>query len=122
VEPETADDALQSLQKGSIVSIDYPETIADGVRTLSLGSLTFPIIQRNVAGILTVSEDGIKTALLTLMKYSKQWLEPSAVLGLAALLEKQIEPATEVGIILSGGNADISTIQTIEEQAVALPL
>ena len=122
VEPENADDARQSLARGEIVSINYPDTIADGVRTLSLGDLTFAIIHQHAAGILTVSEDAIKTALLTLMKYCKQWLEPSAVLGLAALLEKQLQPDSEVGIILSGGNADISTIQTIEQSHKALKI
>ena len=113
IEPETADDAAQSLQQGQIVAIDYPDTIADGVRTLALGDLTFAIIKEGVADILTVSEDAIHVALSTLVQHFKQWLEPSAVLGLAALLENKVPPAKETAIILSGGNADIETITDI---------
>jgi len=113
IEPETADDAAQSLQQGQIVAIDYPDTIADGVRTLALGDLTFAIIKEGVADILTVSEDAIHVALSTLVQHFKQWLEPSAVLGLSALLEDKVPPAKETAIILSGGNADIETITDI---------
>ena len=113
VEPDNADDAKQSLEQGKIISIDYPDTIADGVRTLELGSITFEIIKHNVSGIVSVSEDAIKTALSTLSFHFKQWLEPSAVLGFAALLENKITVGSHVGIILSGGNADIHSIETI---------
>ncbi len=116
IEPETADDALQSLNRGQIVAIGYPDTIADGVRTLALGELTFAIIKQGVAGILTVSEDSIHVALSTLVHHFKQWLEPSAVLGMAALLEEKVPPANETAIILSGGNADIETITDIMAQ------
>lgn len=113
IEPETADDAAQSITQGRIVSIDYPATIADGVRTLALGDLTFAIIKEGVGGILTVSEEAIHVALSTLVQHFKQWLEPSAVLGFAALLEGRVPPAKETAIILSGGNADIETIMDI---------
>ena len=116
IEPETADDAAQSLAQGHIVSIEYPATIADGVRTLALGELTFAIIKDGVSDILTVSEETIHVALSTLVQHFKQWLEPSAVLGLAALLEDKVPPAKETAIILSGGNADIETITDIMQK------
>ena len=116
VEPETADDAAQSIAQGQIVAIDYPATIADGVRTLALGDLTFAIIKNGVSDILTVSEEAIHIALSTLVQHFKQWLEPSAVLGLAALLENKVPVAKETAIILSGGNADIETITDIMQK------
>ncbi len=123
VEPETADDGRQSFRQGRIVTIGYPDTVADGVRTLALGDIPFTIIQREVSDIVTVSEDAIKTALSTLIHHLKQWLEPSAVLGLAALMENQIPHASEVGIILSGGNADIDIIKQLmsEHPAQLIP-
>lgn len=113
IEPESASDAKQSLSSGNIVTIDYPDTIADGVRTLSLGDLTFAIIQEQVKDILLVSEDAIKEAVSTMVKVMKQVVEPSGVLGLAALLESPPPLRSEVAIIVSGGNADIETIATI---------
>ena len=110
VEPEIADDAKQSLAKGEIISIDYPDTIADGVRTLALGKLTFAVIKKEVTDIVTVSEDAIKTATSILVSHMKQLVEPSAVLGLAALLEGSVRPKSHVGIILSGGNADMESL------------
>ena len=120
VEPETASDARQSLQQDNIVTIDYPDTIADGVRTLSLGSITFAIIREHVKDILLVSEEAIKEASSTMVKVMKQVVEPSAVLGLAALIENSPPLTPEVGIIVSGGNADIETIETICEHYAGL--
>jgi len=61
-EPEQADDAFRSLQAGRILPSDHSDTIADGLRT-SLGDLTFPIIQERVKDIVTVSEEGIVSAM-----------------------------------------------------------
>ncbi|MGZ8407202.1 MAG: threo-3-hydroxy-L-aspartate ammonia-lyase, partial [Caulobacteraceae bacterium] len=56
VEPEAGNDGQQSFRKGSIVHIDTPKTIADGAQTQHLGSITFPIIQRNVDDVLTATD------------------------------------------------------------------
>ena len=123
VEPEATNDAKQSIDANDIIAIPYPDTIADGVRTLALGDLTFAIINDRVADILTVSEDAIKTALSTLTTHFRQQLEPSAVLGFAAILEDKVPKADETAIILSGGNADTETINTImaDYPAIIIP-
>ena len=113
VEPELADDATQSFNQGKIISIEYPDTIADGTRTLSLGDLTFPIIMENVDAMETVSEETIKEAVRILFYQLKQVVEPSGALGLAALLTGQTVPADQVGVILSGGNIDGETMCSI---------
>jgi len=77
VEPELGNDVWQSLQRGERVTIAPPETIADGLRTLSPGKLTFPILQRNLESILTVTEDEIRAAVLFLMERVKIVVEPS---------------------------------------------
>ena len=106
-EPAGADDAYRSLQTGQIQPSLNPQTIADGLRT-SLGDLTFAIIQRHVEQIVTVSEAAIVNAMRHVWERMKIIIEPSAAVPVAALLEKRIDlSGLRIGIILSGGNADL---------------
>ena len=114
-EPERADDAFRSLRAGKIVPADNPDTIADGLRT-SLGDLTFPIIKRHVRDILTVSEEGIVTAMRTIWERMKIIVEPSAAVPLGALLARRPEfSGKRIGLILSGGNADLAHLPWMDE-------
>jgi len=109
-EPDGADDAHRSLLAGRIVPCDHPNTIADGLRT-SLGDLTFPIIKKYVRAIVTVSEEGIVSAMRHIWERMKIIVEPSAAVPLGALLTKREEVAGKrIGIILSGGNVDLSNL------------
>ena len=106
-EPACADDAARSMQAGHIIPLDHTDTIADGLRT-SLGDLTFAIIRRYVAQIVTVSEESIIQAMRMVWERMKLVVEPSAVVPLAALLEKRVDLTSKrIGIILSGGNVDL---------------
>ncbi|MBN2430805.1 MAG: pyridoxal-phosphate dependent enzyme [Acidobacteria bacterium] len=106
-EPAGADDACRSLQAGRIIPQTHPQTVADGLRT-SLGEKTFPIIQRLVQEILTVSEDGILQAMRRIWERMKIIIEPSAAVPLAAVFEHPtVFRGRRVGIILSGGNVDL---------------
>ncbi|MBN1918791.1 MAG: pyridoxal-phosphate dependent enzyme [Verrucomicrobia bacterium] len=106
-EPQQADDAYRSLHAGHIIPATNPATIADGLRT-SLGTLTFPIIHRHVRDIVTVSEEAIVEAMRHIWQRMKVLVEPSAAVPVAALLEKRDQvPGRRIGIILSGGNADL---------------
>jgi threonine dehydratase len=106
-EPEQADDAYRSFQKGEIVPAVNPDTIADGLRT-SLGSLTFPIIKRHVKEIMTVSEEAIVKAMRHIWERMKIIVEPSAAVPLAAVLSRGKDlKGRRIGIILSGGNVDL---------------
>jgi threonine dehydratase len=68
-EPEIANDAARSLREGTLIANDFePQTIADGVRTLSLGNVTWPIIQRGVEDILEVPESAIAEATRLLFR------------------------------------------------------
>ena len=105
-EPAGADDAYRSLQAGHIIPSTDPQTIADGLLT-SLGTLTFPVIQELVQAIVTVDEPDIVTAMHMIWERMKIVIEPSAAVGLAALLARRDEiPGRRIGIILSGGNVD----------------
>ena len=109
-EPERADDAHRSFHAGKIIPIDNPNTIADGLRT-SLGDLTFPIIKKYVQNIMTVSEEGIVAAMRTTWERMKIIVEPSASVPLGVLLTKPPEfSGKRIGVILSGGNLDLSKL------------
>ena len=108
VEPEAGDDTRQSLARGEIVSIDVPQTIADGAQTQATGRLTFPVIQALVARIVTVSDGQLVRTMQFFAERMKQVVEPTGCLGAAALLEG-IEHwrGARVGVIVSGGNVDL---------------
>ena len=109
-EPEGADDAYRSLREGRIVPSLNPQTVADGLLT-SLGDNTFPIIQRHVEQIVTVSEGAIVAAMRHVWERMKIVIEPSAAVPVGALLEKKVDlSGLRIGIILSGGNVDLEKL------------
>ena len=119
IEPEQADDATRSFRSGTLVTIENPQTIADGTRTPSLGTLTFPLIQQYVDDMQTVSELAICQAVSFLFYRMKLVVEPSGALGLAALLTGVVQAKGRVGVILSGGNVDAETMSDILRTAAA---
>lgn len=109
-EPKNADDAYRSFKSGKLYPSVNPNTIADGLLT-SLGELTFTIILRNVDDIITVSEDGIVKAMKLIWERMKIIIEPSAAVPVAAVLENpEIFKGEKIGIILSGGNVDLTKL------------
>jgi threonine dehydratase len=117
-EPEMADDAFRSLQAGKIIPAGNPHTIADGLLT-SLGDLTFPIIQKHVDQIVTVSESGIRDAMKYIWERAKILIEPSAAVAVGVLWERKIDLiGLKVGVILSGGNVDLSRLPWQATEAV----
>jgi threonine dehydratase len=113
IEPELADDATKSFHTGNLHTVKNPPTIADGTRTPSLGKVTFPLVLEYVDDMQTVSEGAIMDAVKFLFYRMKLVVEPSGVLGLAALLGRSVKPEGRVGIILSGGNIDGTTMKKI---------
>ena len=105
VEPEKGNDVQRSLAAGAIIEIAVPETIADGQQTTSAGVHTFPIIQKYVDEIVTVTDEQIIEAMVFLFKYQNQVVEPSGASSLAAVLnDKTHSKCKRVGVIISGGN------------------
>ena len=113
VEPELADDACKSFKTRILHTVKNPDTIADGTRTASLGKITFPLILEYVDNMVSVSENDIIKTVQFLFFRMKLVVEPSGVLGLAALLSKKVVPKGKVGVILSGGNIDAKTMTLI---------
>jgi threonine dehydratase len=113
-ETEAASHAWLSLRKGERVRISPPDTIADGIRTAMLGELTWPILQRNVAEVVLVSEEETRAAMRYLLLRLKLVVEPTgAVAAAAALSGKLTRFGSRVGVILSGGNVEPAVLRTV---------
>lgn len=110
VEPSAADDAYRSFKAGYIIPSSNPITVADGLLT-SLGDKPFAEIRRYVDDVVTVSEAAIVQAMRLVWEVLKIVVEPSAAVGLAALVEEKLNVANRVvGIILTGGNLDLDKL------------
>jgi len=109
VEPEAGNDTQLSLQRGEIVRIDTPRTIADGAQTQSSGLLTFPVIRSLVKGVLTVSDAQLVETMRFFATRMKLVVEPTGCLAAAAVLQGAIDlRGQRVGVIVSGGNVDLA--------------
>jgi len=114
VEPEAGNDGQQSFRTGEIVHIDTPRTIADGAQTQHLGQLTFPIIQRDVDDILTVSDEELVACMRFFAERMKIVVEPTGCLGFAAArrMKDQLK-GKKVGVLISGGNIDLGRFASL---------
>jgi len=112
VEPEAGDDATRSFRTRTLQSCRNPDTIADGARTPSLGTVTFPIVLARVHDMVTVNDAQLLQAMLYLWERMKMVVEPTGALGIAGLFERKVAvPAgARVGIIVSGGNVDVRDV------------
>ena len=109
-EPENADDTYRSVLKNKIMSNETTDTIADGLRA-QVGTITFPIIKKNVNKILLVSEEMIISSMYMIWQRLKIIVEPSCSIVLAALMINSKRFLNKrVGLILTGGNFDLKQI------------
>jgi threonine dehydratase len=109
-EPKNADDAHRSFKTGILQPSVNPDTVADGLLT-SLSPLTFEIIRNNVDDILCASEESIVRAMRIIWERLKLVAEPSAAVPLAVILEnRELFSGKKIGIIISGGNADLDNL------------
>jgi threonine dehydratase len=107
-EPEDANDTYLSFQAGERVGIDHPKTIADGLRATRPGAVTFPIVKRLAEGIVLVTDDEIRAAMRFLLTRMKILVEPSGATPAAAVLFGKLPAGiARIGVVLSGGNADL---------------
>src|SRR5881397_544648 len=109
VEPAAGDDATRSFRSKRLQTVNNPQTVADGARTPSLGQLTFPIVLACVADMATVDDPTLLRTMFYLWERLKLIVEPTGALGAAAALEGTMPiRGTRVGVILSGGNVDLT--------------
>ncbi len=110
VEPAAGNDGEQSFKSGQIVTIDPPNTIADGARTLRIGDRNFAVIRERVKDVVSVDDDVLLKATKFAMYRTKLVIEPTGALGIAALLTGKIKPRGGVAVVVSGGNIDFSLL------------
>jgi len=106
-EPIAADSMARSLAAGERVPITPGRTIADGLKPVLVGERTFAIARSHLAGVVTVDDDELASAMIGLLLEGKVLVEPSGAAALAAALrglpDRPRQPRT-IGVILSGGN------------------
>ncbi|MGZ8288897.1 MAG: threo-3-hydroxy-L-aspartate ammonia-lyase [Telluria sp.] len=109
VEPELGNDGQQSLRKGEVVHIAVPDTIADGAKVTHVGEHNFEVIKRYVDDIVTVSDAQLVSTMKFFAERMKMVVEPTGCLGAAAALHGVVPvEGKKVGILISGGNVDLS--------------
>jgi threonine dehydratase len=121
VEPELAADAHASLRAGKIVQFPAEQvsrTIADGLRTQSVGSINFEHIRKCVDDIITVSEDEIRQAMKLLATNPQTIAEPSGAVALAGFLFHRHQlPNTKLNVaIISGGNIEPQMLEELRHR------
>ena len=119
VQAEGADAIARSFREGKLVTTDTASTIADGIAVKAPGDITVELIRRYADGILTVSDTEIADAILLLLERCKQVVEPAGATPLAAILSGKLDiTGKRVVCVLSGGNIDVSFIQSIIERGL----
>ena len=114
-EPANVDDAARSLATGALVQDVSATSIADGLLA-TLSERTFAVLRSHVDRVVTVSEAEIVAAMELLLTRTKQVVEPSGATAVAALVQlaaAEGPPATDIGVVLSGGNVDIGRLATL---------
>lgn len=110
-EAALADDTWRSFQAGQRIEIPLPETIADGMRNVVPGELTFPVVRSHCAGIVRVEEEDIRRGVATLLSEGKVLAEPTGAVAPAAALFGALDLRGRTAVaVVSGGNVDQETL------------
>lgn len=108
VEPAARNSARRSLSAGELHRSEIPDTIADGAKTPSIGHLNLEIMMKNVEDVLAVSDEELLTATKFFWERMKIVVEPTGALAAAAVMSGKIDvTGKRVGLLITGGNADI---------------
>jgi len=123
VEPELANDAQQSFRKGEIVELPaerVSSTLADGLRTQSVGKLNFEHIRRFVDDVITVTEDEIRTAMRRTISNARIVAEPSGAVTFAAWLfhAKELPESKNAVAVVTGGNVEPQLLAQVLSEEV----
>ncbi len=114
VEPEAGDDATRSFRSRSLQTVTNPDTIADGARTPSLGHLTFAMVMALVHDMMTVTDRELAATMFFLWERMKLVVEPTGALAAAAALSGRVDlQGKRVGVVISGGNVDLSAVPAL---------
>ena len=119
VQAEGADAIAQSFRAGKLITTETAATIADGIAVKVPGDISVELINRYADGVVTVSESEIANAILLLIERCKQVVEPAGATPLAAVLSGKLDVKDKrVVCLMSGGNIDVSFIQSVIERGL----
>ena len=109
-----------AIAAGKPVTLPVASTLADGIAVRRAGERTFEMVKHYVDDIVTVDEDEIANAILLLLEREKTLVEGAGAAPIAALLHRKIAlDGKNVGVIISGGNLDVSILSRIIERGLA---
>lgn len=121
VEPSAGNDMQQSFERGEVVTVPTPDTIADGLQTTAPAARTLAIVREHAKGIVTVSDDEMRAAMRFVFERMKLVVEPSGAASIAAVLFGKIPlGGKRVGVIVSGGNVDAERYAALVSAATTL--
>jgi threonine dehydratase len=119
VEAAGAPCMIQACQVGRPEPLEEASTLADGIAVKCAGDLPFSIVSRYVDSIVTVEEEEISEAILTLMERTKSIAEGAGAVTIAAALQRKVDLTGQKAVlILSGGNIDVNFLAQIIERGL----
>jgi threonine dehydratase len=108
-----------ALEQNKLVILPASKTIADGIAVRCAGVLTFPLVRKYVDEIVTVDEEEIASAILQLLEKEKTLAEGAGAAATAAMLNKKVlHRGKKIGVLVSGGNIDVSLLSLIIERGL----
>ena len=122
VQAQGAPSMLKSIDDGEIETLDNVNTIADGIAVKTPGSLTYELCEKYVDGIVTVSDDEIALAILTLLEQQKLISEGAGAVPVAAVMNGKIPDieGKNVCCLVSGGNIDVTILSRVIERGLKM--
>ena len=110
----------QAVVAGGPVTLEPATTIADGIAVRRAGEVTYPVVAKYVDEIVTVEEDEIASAILTLLEREKTLAEGAGATALAACLQRRtgLAPGTRTAVLVCGGNIDVTLLSRIIERGL----
>jgi len=114
VQAATVPSMAVSVREGKVTTVVDGDTIADGIHVLTPGEKTFEMVSKYVDEIVTVTEDEISAAILTLMEGQKTVAEGAGATTVAACLFGKVDISEKKTVcVVSGGNVDVTTLNRI---------
>jgi threonine dehydratase len=113
VQPAGADGILRSLAAGVPTAVERVATVADGLTAPKPGEVNFALIRRHAAGVVAVDDAAILAAMGKIVRELKVIVEPAGAAGLAGVLAHEVFRGRRVGVLLSGGNANMERVREV---------
>ena len=108
-----------AVEKHKLVTLPAHKTIADGIAVRRAGEITFPLVQKYVDDIVTVDDEEIANAILVLLEKEKTLTEGAGAVAAAAVLNQKVPMAGKnLGVLISGGNIDVTLLSRIIERGL----